>query len=154
MEILVLAPLLEVDGVAPGPVVGADKCSSSFLLTAGPNLLETRESTLAWMGSSSEREAGGGEDGGGREDGGGGEDGGGREGRSEDDEGRREAEEEGAVVVDVDPAPELLDDDGALWSGTNKNRDVSTGPLARSFARTAHSFACSLTSLTPSLVGK
>ena len=142
MEILVLAPLLEVDGVAPGPVVGADKCSSSFLLTAGPNLLETRESTLAWMGSSSEREAGGGEDGGGRE------------GRSEDDEGRREAEEEGAVVVDVDPAPELLDDDGALWSGTNKNRDVSTGPLARSFARTAHSFACSLTSLTPSFVGK
>ena len=64
MEILVLAPLLEVEGVAPGPVVGADKCSSSFRLTAGPNLLETRESTLAWMGSSSEREAGGGEDGG------------------------------------------------------------------------------------------
>ena len=25
--------------------------------------------------------------------------------------------------------------DGALWSGTNKNRDVSTGPLARPFAR-------------------
>ena len=24
---------------------------------------------------------------------------------------------------------------GALWSGTNKNRDVSTGPLARPFAR-------------------
>ena len=23
----------------------------------------------------------------------------------------------------------------ALWSGTNKNRDVSTGPLARPFAR-------------------
>ena len=61
----------------------------------------------------------------------------------------------------------------ALWSGTNKNRDVTTGPLARplvcSFARTAHSFACSgllaslapsaaltrlLTSLTPLLVGK
>ena len=62
----------------------------------------------------------------------------------------------------------------ALWSGTNKNRDVSTGSLARPFA---HSFAlltrslappcmlcsrtplCSLvrslvTSLTPSLVGK
>ena len=35
------------------------------------------------------------------------------------------------------------DDDGALRSGTNKNRDVSTGPLARPFARTAHSFACS-----------
>ena len=30
-----------------------------------------------------------------------------------------------------------------LWSGTNKNRDVSTGPLARPFARTAHLFACS-----------
>ena len=31
----------------------------------------------------------------------------------------------------------------ALWSGTTKNRDVSTGPLRssfRSFARTAHSF--------------
>ena len=26
----------------------------------------------------------------------------------------------------------------ALWSGINKNRDVSTGPLARPFARTAH----------------
>ena len=39
-----------------------------------------------------------------------------------------------------------------LWSGTNKNRDVSTGPLARPFARTAHSFACSglLASLAPS----
>ena len=35
-------------------------------------------------------------------------------------------------------------EDDALWSGTNKNRDVSTGPLARPFA-------CSL---TPSLVGK
>ena len=44
----------------------------------------------------------------------------------------------------------------ALWSGTNKNRDVSTGPSIRSFARTAHSFACSglLTSLTPLLVGQ
>ena len=46
----------------------------------------------------------------------------------------------------------------ALWSGTDKNRDVSTGPLARPFARpfarslptfthslapNAHSFACS-----------
>ena len=27
------------------------------------------------------------------------------------------------------------DDDDALWSGTNKNREVSTGPLARPFAR-------------------
>ena len=26
-----------------------------------------------------------------------------------------------------------------LWSGTNKNRDVSTGPLARPLTRTAHS---------------
>ena len=31
-----------------------------------------------------------------------------------------------------------------MWSGTNKNRDVSTGPLARTFAR-------SLTPLTRSL---
>ena len=38
----------------------------------------------------------------------------------------------------------------SLWSGTNKKRDVSTGPLARPFA---HSLA-PLTSLTPSLVGK
>ena len=40
---------------------------------------------------------------------------------------------------------------GALWSGTNKNRDVSTRPLARPFARTAHSLACSrlLASLAP-----
>ena len=29
----------------------------------------------------------------------------------------------------------------ALWSGTNKNRDVSTGPLARPFAHFAHSLA-------------
>ena len=28
----------------------------------------------------------------------------------------------------------------ALWSGTNKNRDVSTGPLARLFALTTHSW--------------
>ena len=40
-----------------------------------------------------------------------------------------------------------LDVKAPLWSGTNKNRDVSTGPLASPFA-------CSLTSLTPSLVGK
>ena len=32
----------------------------------------------------------------------------------------------------------------ALWSGTNKNRDVSTGPLARPFAR----------SLAPLTLGK
>ena len=38
----------------------------------------------------------------------------------------------------------------ALWSGTNKNRDVSTGPIARPFARSL----APLTSLTPSLVGK
>ena len=31
----------------------------------------------------------------------------------------------------------------ALWSGTNKNRDVSTGPFAHPFARTAHSLTCS-----------
>ena len=63
--------------------------------------------------------------------------------------------------------------DTALWSGTNKNRDVSTRTLACLFARSlallvrllrtacfaralrcAHSFARSLTSLNPSLVGK
>ena len=43
----------------------------------------------------------------------------------------------------------------ALWSGTNKNRDVSTGPLARPFARSlaplTHSLApdCSLHSRPP-----
>ena len=43
---------------------------------------------------------------------------------------------------------------GALWSGTNKNRDEYwvTRSSIRSFARTAHSFACSglLPSLAPS----
>ena len=34
----------------------------------------------------------------------------------------------------------------ALWSGTNMNRDVSTGPLARPFA---HSFALVTRSLAP-----
>ena len=37
------------------------------------------------------------------------------------------------------------------WSGTNKNRDVSTGPLARPIAR---SLAPLTRSLTPSLMGK
>ena len=32
----------------------------------------------------------------------------------------------------------------ALWSGTNKNRDVSTGPLARRFARSLTLLTCSL----------
>ena len=45
----------------------------------------------------------------------------------------------------------------ALWFRLVKNQDVSIGPLARPFARAlrcAHSFARSLTSLTPSLVGQ
>ena len=45
----------------------------------------------------------------------------------------------------------------ALWSGTNKNRDVSTGPLARPFAHLLAPLTRSLaplTSLTSSLVGK
>ena len=66
------------------------------------------------------------------------------------------------------------DDEGdALWSGKNKNRDISTRPLARPFARSLapltrslapdcslrsrpplRSLARSLTSLTPSLVGQ
>ena len=33
------------------------------------------------------------------------------------------------------------------WGRTAKNRDISTGPLAHPFARTAHSFACSHRSL-------
>ena len=41
-----------------------------------------------------------------------------------------------------------------LWSIIAKNTDCSTGPLARPFAHTAHSFARSLTSLTLSLVGQ
>ena len=51
-----------------------------------------------------------------------------------------------AVVVEfcdcIDPQAQDLNlarfDNAALWSGTNKNRDVSTGPLARPFA---HSLA-------------
>ena len=45
---------------------------------------------------------------------------------------------------------DVFDGGAALWSRTNKNRDVSTVPLARPFARTAHPFACSgrLASLT------
>ena len=39
----------------------------------------------------------------------------------------------------------LIIPSSALWSGTNMNRDVSTGPLARPFARSL----ASLTSLTP-----
>ena len=40
----------------------------------------------------------------------------------------------------------------AHWARIIKNPDESTGPLARPFARTAHSFACSglLASLAPS----
>ena len=38
----------------------------------------------------------------------------------------------------------------ALWSGTNKNRDISAGLLARPFAH----LLAPLTSLTPSIVGK
>ena len=40
----------------------------------------------------------------------------------------------------------------ALWARTTKNTDCSTGPVARPFARTAHSFACTglLASLAPS----
>ena len=64
-------------------------------------------------------------------------------------------------------------DGAARWSGTSKNQDVSTGPLARPFAHSLsplthslappsslcsraplHSFARSLTSLTPSLMGQ
>ena len=65
-------------------------------------------------------------------------------------------------------------EDVSQWSGTAKNRDVSTGPFTSPFAHSlapltvrlllnarftsalcyAHSFARSLTSLTPSLVGK
>ena len=40
----------------------------------------------------------------------------------------------------------------AQWARIIKNTDWSTGPLARPFARTAHSFACSalIASLAPS----
>ena len=59
----------------------------------------------------------------------------------------------------------LVDCKDALWARTTKNTDWSTGPLARPFAHTAHSFACSallallacstaLTLLTPLLVGE
>ena len=49
-------------------------------------------------------------------------------------------EEVDDVIAEVGAAEEAV----TLWSGTNKNKDVSTGPLARPFAR----------SLTPSLMGK
>ena len=39
----------------------------------------------------------------------------------------------------------------SLWSGTNKNRDVSTGPLARPFARSLAPLTHSLAPLTHSL---
>ena len=35
------------------------------------------------------------------------------------------------------------DGESALWFRLTKNQDISAGPLARPFARTAHSFACS-----------
>ena len=63
-----------------------------------------------------------------------------------------------AASVFSSPSPWLSSFDSAataLWSGTNKNRDVSTGPLARSFARSlaplTHSLApdCSLRSRPP-----
>ena len=45
-------------------------------------------------------------------------------------EARRAGESsEGAARVEAEEGG------GALWSGTNKNRDVSTGPLARPFSR-------------------
>ena len=61
-----------------------------------------------------------------------------------------------AVVVEfcdcIDPQAQDLNlarfDNAALWSGTNKNRDVSTGPLARPFA---HSLALLTHLLTPHL---
>ena len=40
----------------------------------------------------------------------------------------------GGDHVDTKGSVETPSDD-ALWSGTNKNRDVSTGPLARPFTR-------------------
>ena len=40
----------------------------------------------------------------------------------------------GIIVANV-PEGNLVIDNVTLWSGTNKNRDVSPGPLARPFAR-------------------
>ena len=47
--------------------------------------------------------------------------------KKKDDSSDNEAEQENKPQVRRLPP--------ALWSGTNKNRDVSTGPLARPFAR-------------------
>ena len=56
--------------------------------------------------------------------------------------GGTEGQETGAVSVTPDwPGMTTSESEvstDALWSGTNKNRDVSTGPLARPFA---HSLA-------------
>ena len=43
-------------------------------------------------------------------------------------------------MMEDDPDPPPI----ALWSGTNKNRDVSTGPLARSFAHSIEPLTRSL----------
>ena len=68
------------------------------------------------------------------------------EGKDDGEAGKKEEEEDHVVMK------WRVSGGGALWSETNKNRDVSTGPLVRPFARTAHSFACSglLASLAPS----
>ena len=65
----------------------------------------------------------------------------------------------GKVVEEGECREELMETGGMireelretpLWSGTNKDRDVSPELLARPFAR----LLAPLTSLTPSLVGK
>ena len=60
-------------------------------------------------------------------------------------------ESDAAATLPTTPHPTYAKDlnrgGGALWSGSNKNRDVSTRPLAPSFTR-------SLAPLTSSLVGK
>ena len=39
---------------------------------------------------------------------------------------------------------ECITKNNPLWSGTNKNRDVSTGPLARPFTRSLAPLTCLL----------
>ena len=56
--------------------------------------------------------------------------------------------------VDAPATPSASTTKKVLWAKMSKNTACGTGPLAHWLAHTAHSFARSRTSLTPSLVGQ